>query len=84
QAFHYNKRRQDQDMIVVGDWVLIEANNRGVTSGKAQGGASKLKERFQGPYRVRRVLNKGRNCKLDLRTGDELFNNFHVSKLKIY
>ncbi|KAG0147031.1 hypothetical protein CROQUDRAFT_43419, partial [Cronartium quercuum f. sp. fusiforme G11] len=84
QAFYYNKRRRPQDIIKEGDWVLIEAENRGKSSGKLQGGAHKLKEQYEGPYRVCRVLNEGQNVELELKVGDKTFNNFHISKIKIY
>ncbi|KAG0145374.1 hypothetical protein CROQUDRAFT_22679, partial [Cronartium quercuum f. sp. fusiforme G11] len=65
-------------------WVLLNAQNWGWMSAKVQGRAQKLKEGYEGPYLVKRVLNEGRNFELELREGNQTFNNFHVSKLKIY
>ncbi|KAG0141409.1 hypothetical protein CROQUDRAFT_51759, partial [Cronartium quercuum f. sp. fusiforme G11] len=84
QASQYNKRRRPQDTIQQGDWVLLEAENRGKSSGKVQGGSHKLKEKYEGPYRVQRLLNQGQNLELDLNMGDEMSNNFHISKVKPY
>lgn len=80
QALQYNRRRRPHKKISVEDWVLLDASNRGRT----QGGVSKLKERFEGPYQVEETLNDGRNFRLRLNEGDRSHKNFHISKIKLY
>lgn len=43
-----------------------------------------MKEKFEGPYQVVKVLNEGRNYELRLDEKDQSFSTFHISKLKIY
>lgn len=80
QALQYNRRRSQQMEIKADDWVLLDAANRG----RLIGGAAKLKARYEGPYRVKEVLNNGRNFVLYLQDDDCTHNNFHVSKVKLY
>lgn len=43
-----------------------------------------MKTQFEGPYRVKTVLNAGHNFSLHLKDSDRSHNNFHISKLKLY
>lgn len=79
QALQYNKRRVQGQELIEGDWVLVEAGDR-----KGTPGVAKLREWFQGPYKIKKVLNGVRNFKLLLDTGDSSHNTFHVSKLNKY
>ncbi|PLW12767.1 hypothetical protein PCASD_25391 [Puccinia coronata f. sp. avenae] len=45
-------------------------------------GTNKLKERYEGPYRVKRVFNNGQNVELDLPPGDRRHPALHISKVK--
>lgn len=78
QAVHHNRRHTDvqvtEDSLVLldsGDW-----------RGRHSGGVDKLKEKFEGPYRVVRVFNGGQSCELDLLPSDKRHRVFNVSKIK--
>jgi hypothetical protein len=75
QAIQHNKHHREQPPLVPdsADW-----------RGRHQGGVDKLKERFEGPYRVVRVTNHGQDVELELPEGDRRHPTFHISKLKPY
>ncbi|POW02060.1 hypothetical protein PSTT_12070 [Puccinia striiformis] len=81
QAIQHNRRHRDQVPLTPGCWVLLDSSD---WRGRHQGGTDKLKERFEGPYRVTRVFNHGQNVELDLPTGDRRHRALHVSKVKLY
>jgi hypothetical protein len=49
-----------------------------------KGGTKKLKERYEGPYQVVRVFNKGQSVVLELPDGDKQHPTLHISKVKPY
>ncbi|KAH9452356.1 hypothetical protein Pst134EB_033517 [Puccinia striiformis f. sp. tritici] len=81
QAIQHNKHQRDQPPLSAGSWVLL---NSADWRGRHQGGVDKLKERFEGPYRISRVFNHGQNVELVLADGDRRHPAFHVSKVKPY
>jgi hypothetical protein len=50
--------------------------------GRHQGGTNKLKERYEGPYQIKRVFNNGQNVELDLPENDGRHRSLHISKVK--
>lgn len=81
QALHHNRRRKDRPPLTEGSWALL---NSADWRGRHQGGTDKLKERFEGPYRVLRVFNSGQSITLQLPEGDQRHATFHVSKVKAF
>jgi hypothetical protein len=77
QAVQYNKGQRQHQNFKMGDWVLLETTDR-----KGKPVVSKLRQLYEGPYRILQVSNGGRNCTLKLPKGDRTQNVFHVSKLK--
>ncbi|KAI7940778.1 hypothetical protein MJO28_013063 [Puccinia striiformis f. sp. tritici] len=77
QAVQHNKKHQDPPPLVPGSYVLL---NSGDWRGRHQGGVDKLKERFEGPYRVIQVCNHGQSVELDLPYGNKHHSTLHVSK----
>lgn len=81
QALQHNKHQKDRPNVEEGSWVLL---NSADWRGRHQGGVDKLKERFEGPYRVIRVFNNGQNVQLELPEGDQRHPSLHISKVKPY
>ena len=79
QALQHNKRCCDPPPLVKGSWALL---NSADWRGQHTGGTDKLKERFEGPYRVTKISNNGLNVALQLPTNDKRHPVFHVSKVK--
>ncbi|KNE87420.1 hypothetical protein PSTG_19195, partial [Puccinia striiformis f. sp. tritici PST-78] len=81
QAVGHNRRHRDQAPLTPGCWVLLDSSD---WRGRHQGGTDKLKERFEGPYKVARVFNHGQDVELILPDGDRRHPSLHVSKVKLY
>jgi hypothetical protein len=81
QALQHNKHRRRTSPIKEDLWVLL---NSADWREKHQGGTDKLKERFEGPYRVIKVFNDGQSGTLDLPDGDKRHPTLQISKLKPY
>ncbi|EFP78088.2 uncharacterized protein PGTG_04044 [Puccinia graminis f. sp. tritici CRL 75-36-700-3] len=81
QAIQHNKHTKDQLPLTPDSWALLDSAD---WRGRHQGGVDKLKERFEGPYRVLRVSNHGQDVELELPEGDCRHPTFHISKLKAY
>jgi hypothetical protein len=79
QALQHNKRQRDLLPLKKGDWVLLDLAD---WRGRHQGGTDKLKERYEGPYRVTRVFNHGQDVELDLPEGYQRHRSLHISKIK--
>lgn len=67
QAVKHTKRCRDVEPMQPDSWALLNAAD---WSGKHTGGVSKLREKFEGPYRVVKSFNHGQNVELDLPVGD--------------
>jgi hypothetical protein len=81
QAIQHNKHNKDRLPLAVDSWALLDSAD---WRGRHQSGVDKLKERFEGPYRVIQVSNHGQDVKLDLPEGDRRHPTFHISKIKPY
>ncbi|KNE87425.1 hypothetical protein PSTG_18204, partial [Puccinia striiformis f. sp. tritici PST-78] len=81
QAIQHNRRHRDRAPLTPGCWVLLDSSD---WRGRHQGGTDKLKERFEGPYKVLRVFNHNQNVELELPDGDRRHPSLHVSKVKLY
>jgi hypothetical protein len=81
QAIQHNKTCRVAEPLLPDSWALLDSAD---WRGRHQGGVNKLKERFEGPYRVIKSLNHGQNVELELPEGDKRHNVFHVSKVKPY
>jgi hypothetical protein len=81
QAIQHNKHTKDRPPLTPDSWALLDSAD---WRGRHQGGVDKLKERFEGPYRVVRVSNHGQDVELELPEGDRRHPTFHISKLKSY
>ena len=79
QATQHNKHRSDAPPLSVGDWVLLDSAD---WRGRHQGSVDKLKERYEGPYRILQTFNNRINVTLALPEGDKRHPTFHVSKIK--
>ncbi|PLW46921.1 hypothetical protein PCASD_08104 [Puccinia coronata f. sp. avenae] len=79
QALQHNKRCRPRPPIAEGSWALLDSAD---WRGRHQTGTDKLKERYEGPYRVKRVFNNGQNVELDLPPGDRRHPALHISKVK--
>lgn len=80
QAIQHNRHNRPPTPLKAGDWALLNsADWRGRKSG-----VDKLKERFEGPYRVARVFNHDQNVELELPEGDRRHPTFHTSKVKLF
>ncbi|PLW17839.1 hypothetical protein PCANC_15563 [Puccinia coronata f. sp. avenae] len=64
QALQHNKRCCPRPLIAEGSWALLDSAN---WRGHHQTSTDKLKERYEGPYRVKRVFNNGQNVELAFR-----------------
>jgi hypothetical protein len=81
QALQHNCHQRPHQTIEANSWVLL---NLADWQGRHQGGTDKLKERYEGPYRVTYVFNKGQSVVLDLPDGDKRHSTLHISKVKPY
>lgn len=79
QALHHNRLCKPSEPLRPGSWALLDSAD---WRGKHTGGVNKLKEKFEGPYRVIESSNHGQNVKLDLPQGDHQYAVFKVSKVK--
>jgi hypothetical protein len=79
QAIQHNRHCQELPPLQVGSWVLLDSAD---WRGRHQSGTDKLKERYEGPYRVLQVFNNGQNIQLELPEGDGRHPTFHISKVK--
>lgn len=79
QAIQHNKHRTQAPNLEIGSWALLDS---GDWRGRHRGGVDKLKERFEGPYRVTKVFNDGLDVGLNLPEGDKRNPVFHISKVK--
>jgi hypothetical protein len=52
--------------------------------GRHHGGTNKLKDCYEGPYRVTRGFNEGQSVKLKLPNNDKRHPTLHISKVKPY
>jgi hypothetical protein len=84
QAIHYNSRRGNGEVLEKGDWVLIDSKDRQQVVGGDGRPTSKLRPRYDGPYKVLEGMNGGRNFRLKLDENDKSHDVFHISKLKKY
>jgi hypothetical protein len=83
-AVQYNRRRKEGEQFQVGDLVMIDSKDRQQVVGGRSRGVSKLRARYDGPYKVEEILNSGRDYRVCLDEGDSTFPVFHISKLKLY
>ncbi|KNE87963.1 hypothetical protein PSTG_18643, partial [Puccinia striiformis f. sp. tritici PST-78] len=79
QAIQHNKKHRDQPPLLVGLWALLNLADR---RGRHQEGVNKLKERFEGPYKISKVFDNGQDITLELPEGDHRHSIFHISKVK--
>lgn len=79
QAIQHNKSCRPPASYPPDSWALL---NSADWQGKHTGGVHKLREKFEGPYRVVRNFNFGQNVELELPDGDKRHPVFHVSKVK--
>jgi hypothetical protein len=81
QAVQHNKHTKERTQLEPYSWALL---NSADWRGRRQGGTDKLKESFEGPYRVTQVTNHGQDVELELPEGDRQHPTFHISKIKPY
>jgi hypothetical protein len=81
QALQHNKKHRPCATIEADSWVLLDLAD---WRGRHKGGTDKLKERYEGPYRVVRVFNEGQSVVLDLLDGDKRHPTLYISKVKPY
>ena len=81
QAVQQKRQCQDRTPLREGNWALL---NNADWRGRHQGVTDKLKERYEGPYRIIQVFNAGQNITLELPSSNKRHPNFHVSKVKVF
>ena len=81
QAAQHNKRHTPPPEIAVGSFILLNTAN---WHNSCQAGSDKLKEQFEGPYKVLWTFNNGQSVEVLLPNGDRRHPVFHISKVKSF
>jgi hypothetical protein len=81
QALAHNRQHKDHPPLVTGNWALL---NNADCRGRHQGGTNKLKEQYEGPFRITCIFNNGQKVTLQLPSGNKRHPSFHVSKVKSF
>ncbi|PPR04398.1 hypothetical protein CVT24_013227 [Panaeolus cyanescens] len=82
QAYHANKKRRDDPLFAVGDWVLLNTKNRVRIFKNNEGKrAAKWFPVFDGPYKVTHCNPSSSTVTLDLPFSN-IFPTFHCDRVK--